>query len=78
MIKIIFNYRYWLLIAIGMATFINLIAIPNPEFVITNYCLVFIYTKICAIALAYIGYRLTKYYLQKGELDELIDLLNED
>ncbi len=73
--KVMRNWRYWLIMAIGVVAFFNLIGLPhsnNPYF----WVLV-IYSKFTAVALAYIDIRLYVWFAKHRKIDEFLEYLKE-
>jgi hypothetical protein len=74
--KVMKNWRYWLMVVIGLIAFFNLIGMPridNP-----NYWELVIYSKFTAVALAYFDIRLCVWFAKHKKIDELFEYINED
>ncbi len=74
--KVIKNWRCWLIAAVAMAAFLNLVGMPQEGD--PNYWELFLYSKFTALALAYIDVLLYAWFAKRGEIDELTEYLNGD
>lgn len=74
--KIMKNWRYWLMVIIGVIALINLIGMPDADN--PNYWELVIYSKFTAVALAYIDIRLYVWFAKHRKIDELLEYINED
>ena len=74
--KIMKNWRYWLMVVIGVIAFLNLIGMPDADN--PNYWGLVIYSKFTAVALAYIDIRLYVWFAKHRKIDELLEYINED
>ncbi len=74
--KMIKNWRYWLLMAIGFAAFINLIGTPNENN--PYYWELVICSKFTAVALAVFDIGLYTWFADRGEIDDVLDYGKEE
>ncbi len=76
MIKVIKNWRYWLIMIIGMIAVFNLFGMPDKDN--PSYWELVIYSKLTAIALAYMDIRLFVWFAKRRKIDDLLELIRED
>ncbi len=76
MLKIISNYRYWVLLVLTLIALFGLFAVPSDTLpgIYWVYCL--ISSKLLGFVIIYLAYRLYKRWERKGAIDELINLKN--
>lgn len=76
MIKVISNWRYWLVMVIGLIAVFNLFGMPDKDN--PNYWVLVIYSKFTAAALTYIDIRLFVWFAKHRQIDEIIEYISLD
>lgn len=71
MVKMIKNWRYWLIMAIGFAAFVNLIGTPNEND--PHYWEILICSKFTAVALAILDVGLYTWFAMRGEVNDILN-----
>ena len=74
--QILKNWRFWLMSVIGALAVVSLIGVPAPH--ACNFWLVMLYSKITALAFLYLDYRLFVWFERKGQIDDIINFLNNE
>lgn len=76
--NVLTNYRYYVLVMLGMVTIIGLIASPSDSLSFGRWLCVFIATKIVALLTGFILYVFIKYWASYGTIPELTKFLKQD
>lgn len=74
--QILKNWRFWLMSVVGALAVVSLMGVPAPH--AGNFWLVMVYSKVTAIALLYLDYRLFVWFERKGQIDDIINFLNNE
>ena len=77
MMKVITNWRYYVLAMLAVAAMTAIFSEPVGEGMLLWVSSITI-SKITGLALGYVFYRTSRYWGQKGKLPELIKLAKED
>lgn len=74
--KVISNWRYWLIMVIGLIAGLNLFGMPDND----NPCYwqLVAYSKFTAAALTYIDIRLFVWFAKNRQIDEIIEYISLD
>ena len=68
--KIICNYRYWVLLILGVIVVLGILAAPADELPFTSWLYILISSKLIAVAAGYIFRRLYLRWESRGAADE--------
>lgn len=71
--RIIFNYRYWVLFALAFTSFIAVLAIPVDGISFWSYVLIMLGTKLYAIVGFLLLYYLYLMWKDEGTISELVE-----
>lgn len=76
MTRMIKNWRYWLIMAIGFAAFVCLIGAPNENSPL--YWEILILSKFAAVVLTIFDVALYTWFAMRGEIDDVHDFLIDE
>lgn len=76
MLRIIFNWRYWVLLAIGCIALIGIFGFPE-EYEGFAWCVAFIISKVIGFYFGYLYFRLFTYWSDRNEIIELSKFVND-
>ncbi len=74
--KVITNYRYWLLLIIGLVALTGIFAVPNDDLDPATFAWVLFSTKAVGFGAFYLMARLIRRWEKRGTIQELIDFAN--
>lgn len=73
MIKVIKNYRYWLLLIVATVAMCGTFAVPEETLPLSAWLWVLVSTKAVGFGAWYVGYRLIRRWEKRGTIPELIE-----
>ena len=74
--KIFTNYRYYVLLVLGLLALIGIMAVPADELPMRDWLYGLASSKIIGFLAVYIAVKLVKRWEKRGTIPELIDALN--
>lgn len=74
--KILSNYRYYVLTALGCIAIFGLFAVPVEMLPFLTWLYVLVSSKVIGIIAGYALYRLTEHWEEQGTIPELTDALD--
>ena len=74
--KIICNYRYWVMLILGVITVLGIMAVPADEVPFTSWLYMLVSSKLIAVAAGYIFSRLYLGWESRGTIDELTNFVS--
>lgn len=75
--KVITNYRYWVLLIVCAVAMIGTFAVPQDELPLLSWLWVLISTKAVGFAAWYVWYRLLKRWEKRGTIPELTEFAKD-
>lgn len=76
--KAFLNWRYYILLVIGLIAICGIFAIPDESLKMGTWTFNLIISKIIGLTAAYYNYKLTAYWEKKGLIPELSRFITED
>lgn len=76
--KAFFNWRYYVLLAIGIIAICGIFAVPDDSLGIRLWTFYLVITKLIGLTAAYYNYKLTTYWEKKGLIPELSTYIKEE
>lgn len=76
--KAIVNWRYYLLLILGVVAICGIFAIPDDNLEIGKWTLYIILSKLIGLTAAYCNYKLITYWEKKGLIPELSRFITEE
>ena len=74
--KIICNYRYWVLLILGVIAVLGILAVPADELPFTSWLYILVSSKLITVAAGYIFYRLCLRWRARGTIEELTNFVS--
>ena len=74
--KIICNYRYWVLLILGVIAVLGILAVPADELPFTSWLYILVSSKLITVAAGYIFYRLYLRWGSRGTIEELTNFVS--
>lgn len=76
--KMLLNWRYYVMLILGLIGIIGIFAIPNDDLGLGTWTVYLIGSKLVGATAFYINYKLTEYWQSKGLVPELSKLDTEE
>ena len=74
--KIICNYRYWVMLILGVIAVLGIMAVPADEAPFTSWLYMLVSPKLIAVAAGYIFHRLYLRREKRGAINELTNFVS--
>ena len=74
--KIICNYRYWVMLILGVIAVLGIMAVPADEAPFTSWLYMLVSPKLIAVAAGYIFHRLCLRWGSRGTIEELTNFVS--
>ena len=74
--KIICNYRYWVMLILGVIAVLGIMAVPADKVPFTSWLYMLVSSKLIAVAAGYIFHRLYLRWKKRGTIEVLTNFVS--